>query len=105
MAGGVRINPSAMLSSNPGMLNNASSSMNDFLEALETFSEHGMDKHSDEDEEEHGLTSFENPTAASKAAHCISLMEDDDLTRGKARATSGKFNEAVSPLRAKAATS
>jgi hypothetical protein len=99
MANGVRINPSAMLSSNPGMLNNSSSSKNDFLEAA------AMDKDKDEDEEEHEDFTQENVSAASVAAHCISLMEDEDLRRGKAHAASGKFKEADSPLRAKAATS
>lgn len=91
------------------MLNNSSSSKNNFLEAAATDKDKGNDEDEDEneeeEEEEHDDFTQGNACAAFVAAHCMSLMEDEDLTRGRTHAASGKFKEADSPLRAKAATS
>ncbi|WRX24396.1 hypothetical protein QQP08_016883 [Theobroma cacao] len=114
VAGGVSISPSAILSSIPGMLNTSSSSKNNFSELPCTFSDEfsklgsGGDGNDDDDDNEgegDGVLAISpNASAASIAAYCISLMEDD-LARGNALADSGKFKEAESPLRAKAAAS
>ena len=90
------------------MLNNSSSSKNNFLEAAATDKDKGNDEdENEEEEEEEEDDDFTqgNACAAFVAAHCMSLMEDEDLTRGRTHAASGKFKEADSPLRAKAATS